>query len=342
MAQEEKNGALLREKEDCALQLLMAQNRFLEERKEIMEKFAKEQDAFLRDAQEKHNHELQLLQQGHQQQLLALRMELETKHRSELTEQLASSESRRQALLETHVAELQVKHNAEISALEKRHLSNLDELESCYVADVQTIRDEHQQALELLRAELEEQLQKKESCHREMLTQELENLKRQHAEELQSVRDSLRMEMSAQHIENGKGPAADLQGAHQQQDPAMALHNEGHLLVEDGDAVLRSVDAEGLLHQAGPQELGDAHTVEMQKSQAELAKPQELQASQDQVAQVRDKVFLLNRELEECRAELEQLQQRRERENQEGTTLICMLRADLELAQGEEIGRAHV
>ncbi|XP_011241686.1 pericentrin isoform X7 [Mus musculus] len=335
MAQEEKNGALLREKEDCALQLLMAQNRFLEERKEIMEKFAKEQDAFLRDAQEKHNHELQLLQQGHQQQLLALRMELETKHRSELTEQLASSESRRQALLETHVAELQVKHNAEISALEKRHLSNLDELESCYVADVQTIRDEHQQALELLRAELEEQLQKKESCHREMLTQELENLKRQHAEELQSVRDSLRMEMSAQHIENGKGPAADLQGAHQQQDPAMALHNEGHLLVEDGDAVLRSVDAEGLLHQAGPQELGDAHTVEMQKSQAELAKPQELQASQDQVAQVRDKVFLLNRELEECRAELEQLQQRRERENQEGTTLICMLRADLELAQGE-------
>ncbi|XP_029338325.1 pericentrin isoform X10 [Mus caroli] len=334
MAQEEKDGVPLREKEDCALQLLMAQNRFLEERKEIMEKFAKEQDAFLRDAQEKHSHELQLLQQGHQQQLLALRMELETKHRSELTEQLASLESRQQALLETHVAELQVKHNAEISALEKRHLSNLDELESCYVADVQTIRDEHKQALELLRAELEEQLQKKESCHREMLTQELEKLKLQHAEELQSVRDSLRMEMSAQDIENGKGPAADLQGAHQQ-DPAMALHNEGHLLAEDGDAVLGSVDAEGLLHQAGPQELGDAHTAEMQKSQAELAKPQELQASQDQVAQVRDKVFLLNRELEECRAELEQLQQRRERENQEGTTLICMLRADLELAQGE-------
>lgn len=29
MAQEEKNGALLREKEDCALQLLMAQNRWV-------------------------------------------------------------------------------------------------------------------------------------------------------------------------------------------------------------------------------------------------------------------------------------------------------------------------
>lgn len=66
----------------------------------------------------------------------------------------------------------------------------------------------------------------------------------------------------------------------------MAMHNEGRLLAEDGDAALGGVDAEGLLHQAGPRELGEAQTVEMQKSQAELAKPQELQASKDQVAQV--------------------------------------------------------
>uniref|UniRef100_A0ABK0KZD6 Pericentrin n=1 Tax=Rattus norvegicus TaxID=10116 RepID=A0ABK0KZD6_RAT len=334
VAQDEKSAILLREKEDCALQLLTAQNRFLEERKEIMEKFAKEQDAFLLDTQEKHSHELQLLQQGHQQQLLALRMELETKHHSELTEQLASLESKQQALLETHVAKMQVKHDAEISALEKRHLSNLDELESCYVADIQTIRDEHKKALELLRAELEEQLQKKDSCHREILTQELEKLKLKHAEELQSVRNSLRVKMSAQHTESGKGPAADLQGAHQKA-PAMALHNEGHQLEEDGDAALGGADTEDLQHHAEPREREGPHTVEMQTSQTELAKPQELQASQDQGAQVRDQVFLLSRELEECRGELEQLQQRRERENQEGATLICMLRADVDLAQSE-------
>lgn len=188
-----------------------------------MAKFAKEQDAFLRDTQEKHSQELQLLQQGHQQQLLALRTELETKHCSELREQLASLESRQQALLETHVAELQVKHDAEISALEKRHLSNLDELESSYMADVQTIRDEHKRALELLRVELEEQLQKKDSCHREILTQELEKLKLKHAAELQSVRDSLRINTSAQHTENGKGPATDVLGAHQ-------VRCQGHVL----------------------------------------------------------------------------------------------------------------
>lgn len=51
--------------------------------------------------------------------------------------------------------------------------------------------------------------------------------------------------------------------------------------------------------------------------------------------QVIDKVFLLSRQLEECRTELEQLQQRRERENQEGATLIRMLRADVDLAQSE-------
>lgn len=189
--------------------------RFLEERKEIMEKFAKEQDAFFRDAQEKHTHELQLLQQGHQQQLQALRMELETKHHSELAKQLASLESRQQVLLETHVAELQVKHNAEINALEMRHLSNLDALESCYLADIQTIQDEHRKALELLRAERKEQLQKKDSSHKELFTLELEKLKLKHNEELQSAKDSLRVRMHARHTEPGKNLATDLQGAQQ-------------------------------------------------------------------------------------------------------------------------------
>ncbi|XP_052600600.1 pericentrin isoform X7 [Peromyscus californicus insignis] len=265
VAQDEEHVMLLREKEDCALQLMMAQNRFLEERKEIMEKFAKEQDAFLRDAQEKHIHELQLLQQGHQQQLQALRMELESKHHSELVQQLTSLESKQQVLLETHVAELQVKHSAEIRALEMRHLSNLDALESCYLADVQTLRDEHRRALELLRAELEEQLQKKDSSHKEILTRELEKLKLKHDEELQSAKDSLRIEMHARHTEKVKGLATDLQA------------------------------------------------------------PQQLKGQ----------VFSLSREIEECRAELERLQQRRERENQEGATLICMLRADADLARSE-------
>ncbi|CAH6789845.1 Pcnt [Phodopus roborovskii] len=287
VVQDEEHIMLLREKEDCALQLMMAQNRFLEERKEIMEKFAKEQDAFLRDAQEKHTHDLQLLQQGHQQQLQALRIELESKHHSELAEQLASLESKQQALLETHVAELQVKHNAEISTLEMKHLTNLHAVESLYLTDIDAIRDEHRKALELLQAELEEQLQKKDSSHKEILTHELEKLKLKYAEELQSAKDSSRIKMHAKHTEAVKGLTTDLQGT-QQEELAVALHNQRHLLEEDGDTALGSVGAEVLLHPAPvvPQELGDPHTVEMQKPQAELAKPQELQASQGQAALV--------------------------------------------------------
>ncbi|XP_021508181.1 pericentrin isoform X3 [Meriones unguiculatus] len=334
VAQDGEHVMLVREKEDCALQLLMAQNRFLEERKEIMEKFAKEQDAFLRDAQEKHTHELQLLQQGHQQQLLALRMELETKHHSELARQLASLESKQQVLLEAHAAELQVKHSAEMSALEKQHLSNLNALESCYLADVQTIRNEHRRALELLRAELEEQLQKKDSSHKEILAHELEKLTLKHAEELQSARNSLRIQTGAKHTQNVKALATDSPGTHQEE-LATALHSQRHLLEEGGNAALDSVGAKGLLPQAVPHELGDLHTTELQKPQADLAKPQELQASQDQAAQLKGQVFLLSREVEECREELERLQQRRERENQEGATLISMLRADVDQAQSE-------
>ncbi|XP_035306355.1 pericentrin isoform X22 [Cricetulus griseus] len=354
MAQDEEHIMLLRVKEDCALQLMMAQNRFLEERKEIMEKFAKEQDAFLRDTQEKHAHELQLLQQGHQQQLQALKIELETKHHSELAEQLASLESKQQALVETHVAELQVKHNAEISTLQMKHLTDLHAAKSFYLTDIETIRDEHRKALELLQAELEDQLQKKDSSHKEILTHELEKLKH---EELQSAKDSLRIKIHAKHTEEAKGLATDMQGT-QQEELAMAVHNQRHLLGKDGNAALGSVGAEVLLHPAVPQELGDPHAVEMQKPQAELAKSQELPASQEQAALVvvaqafdpctrkaetgpisefklKGQVFSLSREVEECRAELERLQQRRERENQEDTTLICMLRADADLAQSK-------
>uniref|UniRef100_A0A8C6W3J3 Pericentrin (kendrin) n=1 Tax=Nannospalax galili TaxID=1026970 RepID=A0A8C6W3J3_NANGA len=331
VAQDGEHTLLLREKEDYALQLMLARNRFLEERKEIMEKFAKEQDTFLRDAQEKHSCELQFLHQEHQQQLLSLRTELETKHQSELAEQRASLESKQQVLLETHVTELQVKHAAEISALEMRHLSNLDALESCYLADIQTIRDEHRRALELLRSELEEQLQKKNSTHKEFLTQELEKLKLKHDEELQSAKNSLRIEMSPKHTQTLQALVTHLQGAHQKE-LATARHDQR--LEEDRGTALDSLGAKVCPHKAVLQELGDPQTPEEQKPRKELAKPQELQASQEQAAQV-SQVLSLSQEIEECRAELERLQQRRERENQEGTTLICMLRTDVDLSQSE-------
>uniref|UniRef100_A0A8C5NXE5 Pericentrin (kendrin) n=1 Tax=Jaculus jaculus TaxID=51337 RepID=A0A8C5NXE5_JACJA len=110
-----------------------------------------------------------------------------------------------------------------------------------------------------------------------------------------------------------------------------AIHSERRLL-EEKEAALDSVSAEVL----PPERLREAPPAEVQKARVELAEPQELQASQAQAVQVSVSMFLsLSQEIEECRAELERLQQRRERENQEGATLIRMLRADLDLSQSE-------
>uniref|UniRef100_A0A8I5NDN1 Pericentrin n=1 Tax=Papio anubis TaxID=9555 RepID=A0A8I5NDN1_PAPAN len=254
--------AALHMKEDCALQLILARSRFLEERKEITEKFSAEQDAFLQEAQEQHTRELQLLQERHQQRLLSVTAELEARHQAALGELTASLESKQGALLAARVAELQTKHAADLSALETRHLSSLDSLESCYLSEIQTIREEHRRALELLRADFEEQLRKQDSLHQTILTQELEKLKQKHDEELQSERDGLR---TAASTELAGTVAHELQGAHQ----------------------------------------------------------------------LKDQVLSLSHEIEECRSELEALQQRRERENREGANLLSMLKADVDLSHSE-------
>uniref|UniRef100_G1QSH5 Pericentrin n=1 Tax=Nomascus leucogenys TaxID=61853 RepID=G1QSH5_NOMLE len=303
--------AALHVKEDCALQLMLARSRFLEERKEITEKFSAEQDAFLQEAQEQHARELQLLQERHQQRLLSVTAELEARHQAALGELTASLESKHGALLAARVAELQTKHAADLSALETRHLSSLDSLESCYLSEFQTIREEHRRALELLRADFEEQLRKKDSLHQTILTQELEKLKRKHDGELQSVRDHLQTEAST---ELAGTVAHKLQGTHQGEfgsEKKTALHEKEETLQ------LQSAQAQPF-HQEEKESLS-----------------LQLQKRNHQVQQLKDQVLSLSHEIEECRSELEVLQQRRERENREGTNLVSMLKADVDLSHSE-------
>lgn len=132
--------------------------RFLEQRKEISEKFAAEQDACLREAQEKHARELRLLQDRHRQHVVSLRTDLEARHQADVRELKAAFESEQRALSDTRVAELQTKHAADIRALETGHAASLDAVEARHRSEVQALRDEHRRALAQLRAELEGQL----------------------------------------------------------------------------------------------------------------------------------------------------------------------------------------
>ncbi|XP_037685884.1 LOW QUALITY PROTEIN: pericentrin [Choloepus didactylus] len=306
--------ATLSVQEDCALQLMLAQSRFLEERKEITEKFSAEQDALVRELQEKHASELQQLQEDHRRHMVALTAELQMKHQAEVDELKAALTGEHRALLETHTAELQTRHAAEISALGTRHLSNLDSLESCYQSEIQNIQHEHRQALESLQVDLEEQLQKKDSFHQMIMAQELEKLKLKHDEELQSTKDSLKIEMSTKHIESLKAMAAELQNAHQSE-----LEREKNAALDEKE---------------------ELHKLESEKAQSLFQKEKEslclqLQEKSNQIQQLKDHILSLSNEIRECHSELEKLQQRRERENQEGTNLISMLKSDVVLSHRE-------
>ncbi|XP_053420638.1 pericentrin isoform X2 [Nycticebus coucang] len=297
-----------RAQEDCALQLMLARSRFLEERKEIMEKFKVEQDAFLREAQEQHAHELQLLQERHQQHLQSVTQELEARHQAELGELAASMESEQQALLDEHVAELQIKHASEVSALERRHLSDLDSLASRYLSEIETAREEHRRAIVHLRTDFKEQLQKKDAFHQMNLTQELEKLQRERDKELQSVKGSLRGGVSAGHGDSLQA----LQGEFDSEKTA-ALHaeQETHRLESERAQPLCPEETESLSLQ--------------------------LQEKDSQIQQLKEQVLSLSHKVEECHSELETLRQRRERENQEGENLISMLKTDADLSHSERL-----
>lgn len=61
----------------------------------------------------------------------------------------------------------------------------------------------------------------------------------------------------------------------------------------------------------------------------------QLQEKNNQILQLEDQILSLRHEVEECHSELEKLQQRHERENQEGTNLISMLKSDIDLSDRE-------
>ncbi|XP_072826988.1 pericentrin [Vicugna pacos] len=423
-------------KEDGDPRLQPAQSRFLGECREVTEKFIEERDAFLQEAQEKHSSELQLLRERHQQLVLSLRAELETRHQAELEELRASFQSERRARSDAREAELQAELAAEIRALEARHVSHLDSLESRYLSEIQTLRGQHRRALELLRVDLEEQLQKEAAPHHVILTRAFEKLELQQEDAPASAE------------ELGMARAGALRGAHQacsQADVLRALlaspgrlwslspnsrdelyvrrkypctcrrsrhlseelfavrvafpssreccrgarpqslgldlvHSKALLQawVRTGQAGRRSHRPCGCRHIGVPVTPGcpwgatprtvsclaeppflqvvagefegekkaalweeeETHRPEQEQVQSRHQKEKEslslqLQEKDHQILQLQDQILSLNHEVEECHSELERLQQRRERENQEGTNLISMLKSDIDLSHGE-------
>uniref|UniRef100_A0A8C7AUQ9 Pericentrin/AKAP-450 centrosomal targeting domain-containing protein n=1 Tax=Neovison vison TaxID=452646 RepID=A0A8C7AUQ9_NEOVI len=310
--------ATLRLKEDCALQLMQAQNRFLKERKEITEKFAAEQDALLREAQEKHSRELQRLQERHQRHVLSLTAELEAVRRAEQEELRASVEGEQRALAQAREAEMQAGHAAALRALEARHSSHLDSLESRHRSEVQALREQHRRALEQLSAELEKQRPHKDASRPAAPTGE-------RGQELPPADGGFTAQTEAdpgaagvaQQVRPGSGRVSSCLGAASQ----VASDRGGGARWADGCVEMRAGPRAGGEHVPAP---GPAESLFLQ-----------LQEKNDQILRVCDQILSLSQEVDECHSELEKLQQRRERENQEGTNLISMLKSDVDLSDRE-------
>ncbi|XP_074176191.1 pericentrin isoform X7 [Rhinolophus sinicus] len=295
--------AAVRLKEDCALQLTLAQNRLLEQRREITEKFTVERDALLREAQERHASELRLLQDRHRQHLASLTAELQARHQADTAELRAALERQHCTLSGERAAESQEERVAEVCALEARHRSDLESVEARHRCEVEALRSEHRRALELLQASHEGQVHNHLSPEHVAPTPEFEGLEQERDAELQSAEACHGAEPGTECPESLRVPAARSGGAQQGESEKQAA------LCDRTD--MRRLACEQPLHQR------ETEALRLQ-----------LQEREEQVVQLKDQVLSLSRELEE-------LQQRRARENQEGANLIAMLKSDTALSASQ-------
>ncbi|XP_041253014.1 pericentrin isoform X13 [Onychostruthus taczanowskii] len=278
MAKEMEKATLCLQ-EECALKLLEAQNKFMEEHKAMTQKFTTEQEILLQKLKEKHVHELELqsqqLEEKHKQQILSLTADFQAKHKAEIETLKSTLESKQQIQLESCVAELQTKHQAQIDELEVKHLSNLDSLESSYLSEIQTIRDEHSRALEKLQLQHREQLQEQDKIHQAQLLREIEMLKLKHAEELQLSQNNLKIELATVNMEKLRAMALEAEEAHKD-DLNTALRNQRQLLEEEKRLALDLLRDEVLQmeekHRKALQELQDLHEADIRKHKEQFSR----------------------------------------------------------------------
>uniref|UniRef100_A0A8B9CB80 Pericentrin n=1 Tax=Anser brachyrhynchus TaxID=132585 RepID=A0A8B9CB80_9AVES len=276
---EEMEKAMLCLQEECALKLMEAQNKFMEEHKAMTQKFTTEQEILLQELKKKHVDELELqsqqLQEKHKEQILSLTTEFQTKHQAEIEMLKSTLESKQQIQIEASVAELQTKHQAQIDELEAKHLSNLDSLESSYLSEIQNIRDEHRQVLEKLQLHHTEQFREKDKMDQAHLAQEIEMLKLKYAEELQLAQNNLKIELATVHMEKLKIMAMEAEEFHKN-DLKTALQNQRCLLEEEKDLALDILREEVVRmeekHRKALQELQDLHEAEIKKHKEEYSR----------------------------------------------------------------------
>ncbi|XP_070454157.1 pericentrin isoform X39 [Equus przewalskii] len=201
------------------------------------------------------------------------------------------------------------------------HVEELEHLRRDFDQQRQRERTEHESELEQLRIYFEKKLRDAEKNYQEDLTllqQRLREVKED------SPVESVEISSSSALLEE----ASEKDGKDQLDQFDLQLEQpEGEFECEK----------KAVLH-----EKEELHRHEREQAQSFYRKEKEslslqLQEKNNQILQLKDQIVTLSHEIEQRRSDLEKLQQRRERENQEGANLISMLKADVDLSHSERI-----
>ncbi|XP_054556565.1 pericentrin-like [Talpa occidentalis] len=218
--------------------------------------------------------------------------------------------------------------------------ARLQEAQERHEAELQRLREEHRQHMLALTAELEARHQAQaaelraalESEQRALVDARAAGLQAQHVAEVSALRTQHAAgldTLGSRHLGEVQDLALlcmDLEGQTHGRGPALLS-----VLPQDPESSLPT-DPQGAFESGR----GPARPEREGPGSPEGKKALSLQPREDgRVQQLEDQVCALRREAEAGRSELETLQRRRDRENQEGARLLALLQADLGLAHGE-------
>ncbi|XP_059823404.1 pericentrin isoform X4 [Hypanus sabinus] len=270
--------------EQSSQKLLEVQNRFMEEHRQMMDKFMSEQEALLQELKVRHTEEL----------------ETQNQH---LTEKYLNQ-------IEDLKAEMFTKHQAEMEALENTKLAALDSLRLKHASELEDVASKYKSEIQRLKEDLKTCQDELERFNRESADKQLEinQLKTEHEAELINTQEKIRKELATIHVEKFKAMAAELEGIHKA-DLEAALSKQKGSLEQEHQKRLDVIRDEVLLleeqHKQALAELQVLQHAELEKQKEEYVRKLGEELEKIQVHHQKEQVRACSSEINLVQQELQ-------------------------------------
>ncbi|XP_072496871.1 pericentrin isoform X16 [Notamacropus eugenii] len=308
------------------------------------------------------------LETQHQEEVDALRASLQSQHQAQLDARVTELQTQHAA----EISVLEAKHLSNLDSLESCYLSEIQTmqgeqshaLESLQVRLEEQLRVKEAEHQVLMAQETEKHKQEQqlaqENLRIEMTANHIEKLKTlaaelqdAHQEELQAALHSQRCFLEEENhkaLDRLSAEVLSMEAQHRQALQELKDIHVAELEKQRAEAAQQLQEELGRLRAEWERDHKDElemekraagrQAEEREKAQALCQREKEALTSQLQeqsslIVQLKEKVLSLSNEVAETHGELEKLQERREREHEEGTNLISLLRSDMDHTQHE-------